>query len=90
MNVGMGKEQSMIYTERLKEIITNKVKVSDTLGGDDLLWSSYVRQINGTENKLDICKRSNFGRENSSVGLTVPYTRFCTLPDNKIPCKARS
>ena len=43
MNVGMGKEQSMIYTERLKEIITNKVKVSDTLDGDDLLWSSYVR-----------------------------------------------
>ena len=43
MNVGMDKEQSMIYTERLKEIITNKVKVSDTLGGDDLLWSSYVR-----------------------------------------------
>lgn len=43
MNVGLGKEQSMSYTERLKEIITNKVKVSDTLDGDDLLWSSYVR-----------------------------------------------
>ena len=43
-----------------------------------------------TGNKLDICKRSNSGREDSSVGLTVPYTRFCTLPDNKIPCKTIS
>ena len=47
MNVGMDKEQSKIYTKRLKEIITNKVKVSDSLDGDYFSPIIYVRLAEG-------------------------------------------
>ena len=57
----MDKKQSKIYTERLNEIITNKVKVSGTLDGDVLLWFNYVHLINGKRNKQDIRQRFNFG-----------------------------
>ena len=57
----MDKKQSKIYTERLNEIITNKVKVSGTLDGDVLLWFHYVRLIKGKRNKQDIRQRCNFG-----------------------------